>query len=109
WAAAIRDIDVADRRFSLRPKFAAALRGLAYRELGQADSAITSFERFLAIPDVFLEMDPHWRVTVLQNLGELYEAKGDPKKAVDRYGQITHLWAKADPTLQPRVKALRQR
>jgi tetratricopeptide (TPR) repeat protein/TolB-like protein len=109
WAAAIRDIDVADRRFAVRPKFAAVIRGLAYRELGQADSAITSFERFLATPDVFLETDPHWRVTVLQNLGELYEGKGDLKQAIDRYGQITHLWAKADPSLQPRVKALRQR
>jgi tetratricopeptide (TPR) repeat protein/tRNA A-37 threonylcarbamoyl transferase component Bud32/TolB-like protein len=109
WADAIRDIDVADRRVMVNRKQAAVIRGLAYRELGQADSAIASFEHYLATPDPFLEFDPHWKVMVLQNLGELYEAKGDAKKAIDRYGQITQLWAKADPSLEPRVKALRQR
>ena len=88
---------------------AAVILGISYRELGQADSAIAAFERFLATPDPTLNIDGHWRVTVLQHLGELYEAKGETKKAIDRYGQITQLWAKADPSLQPRVKALKQR
>jgi tetratricopeptide (TPR) repeat protein/tRNA A-37 threonylcarbamoyl transferase component Bud32/TolB-like protein len=109
WAEAIREIDVVDQRKVADPKQVALLRGMAYRELGQADSAIAAFERFLGTPDPFLEFDPHWKVTVLQNLGELYEEKRDLKKAIDRYGQITQLWANADPALQPRVKALKQR
>ena len=72
-------------------------------------ASIAAFEGFLAKPDPLLFTDSHLRVAVLQDLGELYEEKGETKLAIDRYSQITQLWEKADPALQPRVKMLRER
>ena len=47
------DIDIADQRVSVNEKQAAIIRGLAFRESGQADSAIAAFERYLAMPDPY--------------------------------------------------------
>ena len=44
-----------------------------------------------------------------KRLGELYEAKGDRKKAADYYGRFVELWKDADPELQPGVREVRQR
>jgi tetratricopeptide (TPR) repeat protein len=44
-----------------------------------------------------------------KRLGELYEAKGDRKKAADYYGKFVDLWKDADAELQPGVAAVRQR
>ncbi|MBP9897121.1 MAG: protein kinase [Gemmatimonadales bacterium] len=106
---AIRDFTFSEQRFSTRPRMAALVRGLAYRELGRADSAIAAFEQFLAARDATGELDMQWRAPVLQYLGELYEAKGNRAKALERYGQFTEQWAKADPALQVRVREVRQR
>lgn len=56
-----------------------------------------------------LDIDARWRVTVLRSLGELYEANGQRQKAIDVYSQITQLWMKADPALQPWVQEIRAR
>ncbi len=109
WEGAIRDFTVAEQHFAAQPRFVDVVRGFSDRELGRADSAIAAFERFITMPDPFPDADARWRVTVLQNLGELYEATGNAKKAIERYGQITQMWAKADPALQPRVKDIRER
>jgi hypothetical protein len=45
----------------------------------------------------------------LKRLGELYEAKGDRKKAAEYYGRFVELWKDADPELQPGVKEVRGR
>jgi tetratricopeptide (TPR) repeat protein len=109
WADAIRELNAAEERFNVEKKLAMVMRGMAWRELGQRDSAIAEFERFVTTQDPMLFYDSHWKVYVLQSLGEMYEEKGEPKLAVDRYSQITQLWANADPSLQPRVKAVRER
>ena len=44
-----------------------------------------------------------------QRLGELYETKGDRKRAVECYEKLIALWKNADPELQPRVADARQR
>ena len=43
----------------------------------------------------------------LRRAGEMYEAKGDRKKALDYYGRFVDLWKDADPELQPGVDAER--
>ncbi|MCC6318747.1 MAG: protein kinase [Gemmatimonadaceae bacterium] len=109
WSDAIRELDESNRRHMSQVNMYAVLRAVAFKELGQADSAIAAFERYLDMPDPNLDASPRWRVPALQWLGELYEARGQPKRAIERYTEITRLWERADPALQPRVKALQLR
>lgn len=44
-----------------------------------------------------------------QHLGEIYEAKGDRKKAVKYYEKLLALWKNADAELQPSVRAAKAR
>ena len=44
-----------------------------------------------------------------KRLGELYEAKGDVKRAVELYDKFVALWKNADPELQPVVSDVRRR
>ena len=44
-----------------------------------------------------------------QRLGELYEAKGDRKRAVESYEKLISLWKNADPELQPIAKDAKAR
>jgi tetratricopeptide (TPR) repeat protein len=86
--------------------------GRAYDAAGQADSAIANFERSLTTPywrNWEPAMDPLRRPAVHERLGQLYEAKGDAQKAVEHYGKFVEMWKSADPELQPRVKAARER
>ena len=109
WADAIRDVGVADQRFSINHRIATFVRAVSWRELGQRDSSIAEYERLVTRPDPFLLYDSYLKVPALQALGELYEEKGETKLAIDRYSQITQLWANADPVHQPRLKDIRER
>jgi hypothetical protein len=42
-------------------------------------------------------------------LGELYEARGNTVRAVERYGNLLELWQHADPVLHPLLNDVRQR
>ena len=48
-------------------------------------------------PDTWFLAPAHKR------LGELYEAKGNPKKSAEHYATFIEMWKKADPDLQPKV------
>ncbi len=109
WADAIASIRIAEQRFATPPRPASVLRAMAFQELGQADSAIVSFERFLNIRDPFPDLDGSFKADAYQRLGELYEAKGNRTKAIDYYGRFTELWKDADAKLQPRVRDVRDR
>jgi tetratricopeptide (TPR) repeat protein len=109
WADVITSANLAEQGFAFDQRAASALRGFAYQALGQADSAIASYERFLSLADPLPEMDGVFRAQVLQRLGELHEGKGDKAKAIVYYSQFTELWANADATLQPRVREIHDR
>jgi eukaryotic-like serine/threonine-protein kinase len=82
----------------------------AYSALGQADSAIATYERLVTAPAAArLWTDGPWLAPSLKRLGELYESKGDRKKAATYYGRFVDLWKDADPELQPGVREVRQR
>jgi tetratricopeptide (TPR) repeat protein len=82
----------------------------AYNTLGQVDSAIAIYERFVTTPArARLRADGAWLAPSLKRLGELYESKGDRKKAADYYGKFVDVWKDADPELQPGVREVRQR
>jgi tetratricopeptide (TPR) repeat protein len=88
-----------------QPRFARA-----WDRLGNADSAIAAYERYLGTPSPdraatdALELGPAYI-----RLGELYEAKGNLSRAVQRYADLLELWRNADRSLQPIVTDIRQR
>jgi tetratricopeptide (TPR) repeat protein len=77
----------------------------AYAKLGQSDSARILYEQILgpSIP-YRVNYDAFDLAATYQRLGEIYEAKGDRKKAIEYYLKLTDLWKTADPELQPIVK-----
>jgi tRNA A-37 threonylcarbamoyl transferase component Bud32/tetratricopeptide (TPR) repeat protein len=82
----------------------------AYDRAGERDSALTHFARYVDQRDLSTYMDlPLGLPIALRRLGELYEARGDTIKALDRYRAFVKLWANADPELQPQVTDVRQR
>ena len=86
--------------------------GRAFDAARQADSAIANFERYLVTPYWLkwqAQHDPMNTPAVHERLGQLYEAKGNADKAAEHYRAFIDLWKNADPELQPRVAAAKER
>jgi tRNA A-37 threonylcarbamoyl transferase component Bud32/tetratricopeptide (TPR) repeat protein len=84
--------------------------GRAYDQLNQADSTIANLERYLANTQNGRINVDNWALgPVHKRLGELYEAKGDTKRAAEHYVTFVELWNRADPELQPKVTEARTR
>ncbi len=81
----------------------------AHDAMGQADSAIVWYERYVYSTQVAGLVHVRQLPTAYRRLGELYEAKGDTKRAIQRYGDFIELWENADNALQPAVKDARER
>ncbi len=82
----------------------------AFRKARQPDSALTYFESYIAAGDVNrIFEDAQNLAATYQQLGELYEAKGDRRRAIDAYQKMLGLWKNADPELQPIIKDVKQR
>ena len=84
----------------------------AFDLAGMPDSAIVTFERYLATPYWLpweMRSDPLHLAGTYKRLGELYEAKGDRQKAASNYVKFLGLWNNADPGLQPKVAEVRRR
>lgn len=74
-----------------------------------ADSTIYWYKRNLAMPSLNADVDSRELARAYRRLGELYEAKADTKRALQRYSDFVALWKNADPVLQPAVKDVRAR
>ncbi|MHC4448371.1 MAG: tetratricopeptide repeat protein [Planctomycetota bacterium] len=86
--------------------------GLAYEALGQTDSAIAAYERYVTTPwygDARIDNDAFFLALHYERLGILYEEQGNGEKALLYYGRFVDLWQDADPELQPRVEDARLR
>jgi eukaryotic-like serine/threonine-protein kinase len=82
----------------------------AYAKLNQPDSARVYYERYINEGGTFrIFGDANFLPASYQRLGEIYEAKGDRKRAVEYYGKLVALWKNADPELQPIVKDAKER
>jgi tetratricopeptide (TPR) repeat protein len=83
---------------------------VAYDLAGNADSAIALWGRYLVAPSLKrVHEDGTFLAAAEHRLGELYEARGDVRRAAEHYGRFVALWEKADPELQLRVERARQR
>jgi tRNA A-37 threonylcarbamoyl transferase component Bud32/tetratricopeptide (TPR) repeat protein/TolB-like protein len=82
----------------------------AFDQANMTDSTIAAIERYLAVRSQFrINMDSWLLGPMHKRLGELYEAKGDPKRAAEHYAAFVELWKRADPDLQPKVAEVRAR
>jgi tetratricopeptide (TPR) repeat protein len=110
YQQAVVELDQADQRRLRCQDCITAQKFLAFDRLGQRDSAIAAGEAYTAI-----RIPTEWRNEVLfrpsidQRLGELYEAKGMPEKALQHYEELVGHWKKADPELQGRVRDVKGR
>jgi len=75
------------------------------------DSAIATYERYLASPywAKVMEVDHFALAGTHKRLGELYEARNERQKAISHYMQFVELWKNADAEFQPKVAEVRQR
>jgi tetratricopeptide (TPR) repeat protein len=97
----------ADEKGDLGPQQIGPWRAIALDEAGQADSAITEFERYLTFPDPGISTRRDYLAFTHKRLGELYEAKGNTIKALAHYQAFVDGWKNADPELQPEVSSVR--
>lgn len=92
------------------PSCLLAERAMIWDRSGDVDSAVQYYERFLSNHDINrVYTDAAFLPIILLRLGELYEEKGAPEKALDYYGRFVELWKEADPELAPRVTEVRKR
>jgi tetratricopeptide (TPR) repeat protein len=75
------------------------------------DSAIATYERYLATPywAKLMDLDDLALAGTHKRLGELYEARNDRQKAISHYTEFVVLWKNADPEFQPKVAEVKQR
>ena len=85
--------------------------GFGYERVGMDDRAIEVYERYLRFPffDGSTFLLHNFAPNVHERLGRLYDARGDAARAAEHYRAFAEAWADADPDLQPRVQAARER
>jgi tetratricopeptide (TPR) repeat protein len=84
--------------------------GMALDRAGKSDSALAVYERYLSSTWLYrMRADAYDLAHVLRRVGEMYEAKGDRKRAIDSYERFVSLWRDADPVLQPQVTDVKRR
>jgi tetratricopeptide (TPR) repeat protein len=78
--------------------------------MGSLDSAVVMYERAVATRDLeMIYQDFRWLPVAYRRLGELYEERGEPNKAINYYNKFVDLWKDGDPELQPQVEDVIQR
>jgi tetratricopeptide (TPR) repeat protein len=82
-----------------------------YDHLNLADSAQMMLQRAIDVPTAQGRAfhEPITLAPTYKRLGELYEARGDRKKAAEYYGRFVELWKDSDAQLQPSVREVRGR
>jgi tetratricopeptide (TPR) repeat protein len=107
---ALAKLGEADRRLHPCTECLASLRFIVLDRLERADSAIAAGEAYVTHGRPGAAFNEALNLAgVQQRLGELYETKGRPEKAVEHYQAFVELWKNADPELQPRVRDVRGR
>ncbi len=79
---------------------------------GMADSAIATYEGYRKTPWGGRERKGPDRTVpapLVEALAKMYESKGNAERAAELYRDFVETWKSADPELQPRVAAARER
>jgi serine/threonine-protein kinase len=82
----------------------------AYEASGMVDSAVATYERYLATHELdrFTE-DADELARAYRRLGDLYFRRGDRAKARDHYTRLLELWKSCDADLRPELVEVRRR
>jgi tetratricopeptide (TPR) repeat protein len=80
-----------------------------FDSMGQTDSTIVMIERALSVPGTGRLFIAVMIGPLEKRVGELYEAKGDRRRAATHYAKFVELWKNADPELLPKVAEVRKR
>jgi serine/threonine protein kinase/tetratricopeptide (TPR) repeat protein len=82
----------------------------AYEAAGKPDSALATYERYLATPWIFrYEVDAAELGWAMRRLGQLHQDEGDQQRAAAVYSKLALLWGRADPELRGVVIEARRR
>lgn len=82
----------------------------AARALAVVDSVLTYGEAYVEVRDLFAVFATRAELAPAhEELGRLYDEKGDLQNAAKHYAAFVELWATADEELQPRVRAAQAR
>jgi DNA-binding SARP family transcriptional activator/tetratricopeptide (TPR) repeat protein len=77
---------------------------------GDAAGAIETYEQYLSTPWLFrYEVDAYELEPALQRLAELYDARGERRRALETRTRLLALWRRADAELQPVLADVRTR
>lgn len=77
---------------------------------GDRPGAIAAWEAYLSRGwHIRHILDADGLGSVYESLGQMYDEEGNSEQAAIYYAQFVELWQDADPELQPRVEAARQR
>ncbi len=80
----------------------------AFDQIGQVDSAAANWARFVDQPSTNLWYDDSHLAQGYQRLGEIWETRGEPQKAIEYYQRLLAVMQEPDPELRPRVDRARQ-
>jgi tetratricopeptide (TPR) repeat protein len=84
--------------------------GTALDRAGATDSTLAVYQEYLGSTFNFrIWTDATNLGPVLRRTGELYEARGDRRRAAATYQRFVDLWRNADPELQPQVLEVKRR
>ena len=77
-----------------------ALESLAYGYLvsGNVDAAISKYQELIARKNLGQEVQEYW-ILAHNQLGKIYEAKGEVEKAIGYYKQFLDIWKEGDEDL----------
>ncbi|HUF80944.1 MAG TPA: tetratricopeptide repeat protein [Burkholderiales bacterium] len=81
----------------------------AFDEAAMPDSAVAYYEKYLATPIALGPIEFRWRTRALMRTAELQAARGDRDRARLHYGRLLELWNDPEPSMRPRVEAVRSR
>jgi tRNA A-37 threonylcarbamoyl transferase component Bud32/tetratricopeptide (TPR) repeat protein len=83
-----------------------------FAEAGMVDSALYYHDIYKKTPVGSRPREgPDYRIgaPMIERLAKMYDTKGDTANAVLQYNEFIQMWKDADPELQPRVAAARER
>ena len=82
----------------------------AYEQMGQLDSAVAVYERYLETPALFRSgQDSGNLPRILRRLASVHSRLGHRTEAAEYYARFIELWSDAEPELQPLVGEARER
>lgn len=79
----------------------------AFDEAAMPDSAIAYYDMYLDTPLALGPVELRWRTRSLLRAAELHAAAGNNDRARLYYGRLLELWADPEPSMRPRVDAVR--